>query len=259
MPGAAALAACGGSSSPTATTAATVAATKAPAAAPTTAAPSAAAAATTAPTTAAAAATAPAASAAASATQPAASSVAPVGTTAASSAAAGGKPVTATGPDSTKLFIDWLTSEPVDNDFNRDLYCNGVSQHMVGLLTYDQDFNLVPELAESYTNSGPIFTYKLRKGITWSDGVPIKASDFVYSIRRMIDPRTANGYGSFWDGVIKGASDLSSAKTDAANLDQLVAAVGVKAIDDGTLEISGDKFAGLIPNQSRICRHGRGP
>ena len=251
--GAAALAACGSSSSPTATTAATVAPTKAPAAAaPTTAAPSAAAAATTAPAAAttapAAAATAPAASVAAAATAPAATA-APAGTKAASSAAAG-SPVAATGPDSTKLFIDWLTSEPVDNDFNRDLYCNGVSQHMVGLLTYDQDFNLVPELAESYTNSGPVFTYKLRKGVTWSDGVPITAKDFVYSIRRMIDPRTANGYGSFWDGVIKGASDLSSAKADAANLDTLVAAVGVKAIDDNTLEITGDKFAGLIPNQS---------
>ena len=229
--GAAALAACGSSSSPTATTAATVAPTKAPAAAaPTTAAPSAAAAATTVPAAAttapAAAATAPAASVAAAATAPAATA-APAGTKAASSAAAG-SPVAATGPDSTKAFIDWLTSEPVDNDFNRDLYCNGVSQHMVGLLTYDQDFNLVPELAESYTNSGPVFTYKLRKGVTWSDGVPITAKDFVYSIRRMIDPRTANGYGSFWDGVIKGASDLSSAKADAANLDTLVAAVGVK-------------------------------
>jgi ABC-type oligopeptide transport system substrate-binding subunit len=246
--GAAALAACGSSSSPTATTAATVAPTKAPAAAaPTTAAPSAAAAATTAPF--AAAATAPAASAAAAATKPAASSAAPAGTTAASSAAAG-SPAAVAGPDSTKLFIDFLTSEPVDNDFNRDLYCGGVAAHQVGLLRYDQDFNLVPDIAESYTNSGPVFTFKMRKGITWSDGMPIKASDVVYSIRRQVDPRTGNGYGSFWDGVIKGASDLSSAKADATNLDTLVAGVGVKAIDDGTLEITGDKFAGLIPNQA---------
>ena len=162
-----------------------------------------------------------------------------------------GRPAAATGPDSTKLFIDW--SDDVSRWTTTSTATSTAAasrQHMVGLLTYDPDFNLLPELAESYTNSGPVFTFKLRKGITWSDGVPIKASDFVYSIRRMIDPRTANGYGSFWDGVIKGASDLSSAKADAANLDQLVSAVGVKAIDDSTLEITGDKFAGLIPNQS---------
>ena len=249
--GTAALAACGGSSSPTATTAATVAPTKAPAAAsaaaPTTAA---AGAATTAPTAAAAspaaavATTAPAASSAAS-------TVAPAATTAASSAVAG-SPAAATGPESKKVFIDGadITSEPVDNDFNRDLYCGGVSQHMVGLLKYDQDFNLVPDLAESYTNAGPVFTFKIRKGATWSDGVPITAKDFVYSLRRQMDPRTANGYGSFWDTVIKGAADLSSAKADAANIDQLAQAVGVKAIDDGTLEITGDAFAGLIPSQA---------
>jgi len=52
--------------------------------------------------------------------------------------------------------------------------------------------------------------------------------------------------------VIKGASDFSSAKADApaADLDKLAQAVGVKAVDDGTLEITGDVFAGLIPNQA---------
>ncbi len=246
--GTAALAACGGSSSPTATTAATTAPTKAPAAAsaaaPTTAAAASSAAPTTAASSAAAGTRAPVASSAAS-------TAAPASTTAASSAAAG-SPAAATGPESTKVFIDGanITSEPVDNDFNRDLYCGGVAQHMSGLLQYDPDFNLVPDLAESFSNAGPVFTFKIRKGATWSDGQPIKASDFVYSLRRQMDPRTANGYGSFWDSVIKGASDFSAAKADATNLDQLAQAVGVKAVDDSTLEITGDTFAGLIPNQA---------
>ncbi len=139
----------------------------------------------------------------------------------------------------------------MDNDFNRDLYCSGVSQHMSGLLQYDQDFNIQPDLAESFSNAGPVFTFKIRKGATWSDGQPMTAKDFVYSLRRQIDPRTGNGYASFWDSVIKGASDFSAAKADApaADLDKLAQAVGVKAIDDGTLEVTGDAFAGLIPNQ----------
>ncbi len=216
--GSAALAACGGSSSPTATSAPPVATTKAPAAAPTT------------------------APAAAAKTAPAA--------TAATGSAVAGAPTTAAGPESKKLLLDYTSIEGVDNDFNRDLYCQGNNQHMVGLLAYDQDFNLLPELAESYSNSGPVFTFKIRKGATWSDGQPVKAQDFVYSLRRQIDPRTGNGYGSFWDGVIKGASDISKAKADDPNLGTLINAMGVKAVDDGTLEITGDKFAGLIPNQA---------
>jgi len=242
--GSAALAACGGTTSPTATTAATVAPTRAAAgsaAAPTTAP---AAAATTAPTTAA-------ASSAAAATKApvassAASTVAPASTTAASSSVAG----VPAGPESTKVFIDGatLTTEPVDNDFNRDLYCGGAPQHMSGLLSYSPDFDILPDLAESYTNNGPVFTFKIRKGAVWSDGQPIKAQDFVYSTRRMIDPRTGNGYSNFWNGAIKGATEFSAADSTAPNLDQLAAAVGVRAVDDQTFEITGGNFAGLIPN-----------
>jgi len=243
--GSAALAACGGTTSPTATTAATTAATKAAApttaaAAPTTAAAASSAAPTTAAASSVAAATkAPVASAAAS-------TAAPASTTAASSSVAGAP----TGPESTKVFIDGanITQEPVDNDFNRDLYCGGVPQHMSGLLSYSPDFDILPDLAESFTNSGPVFTFKIRKGAVWSDGQPMKAQDFVFSTLRMIDPRTANGYGSFWDGTIKGAAEFSDAKADATNLDQLAQGVGVKAMDDQTFVITGDKFAGLIPN-----------
>ena len=54
----------------------------------------------------------------------------------------------------------------------------------------DQDFNLVPELAESYTNNGAVFTFKIRKDANWSDGTPVTAKDVVLSFQRMTDPRT---------------------------------------------------------------------
>ncbi len=191
--GTAALAACGGGSSPTATTAAT----RAPAAAsPTTAAADAAAGS---PTT---------APASAAATRPTTASG--TGTTGASgTASAGGTPATKLGPiaaaavgeESKKVFLDWLTEEPVDNDFNRDLGGGGVKAAMVGLLRYSQSFDLIPELAEDYAVSGNVITFRIRKDANWSDGKPVTAVDFAYSIRRMIDPRTGNGYGSFWNGV----------------------------------------------------------
>lgn len=264
--GTAALAACGGDAVATATTAATVAPTKAAATtgaaattAPTTAAvvaptTAAAVAPTTAPATtgsAVAATTAPTAAATAAATT---APVAVAATTAPTAAATTAPAAVAMvmGPESKKVFIDPIniTTEPVDNDFNRDLYCGGVAQHMVGLLRFDQDFNALPELAESYSSSGPVFTFKLRAGIQWSDGQPITAKDFVYAIKRQVDPRTGNGYASFWDGVIKGASDVSGAKSDDPMLQAKLDAVGVKAVNDTTLEITGGDFAGLIPGQS---------
>lgn len=153
------------------------------------------------------------------------------------------------GPESTRTHLSYLIQEPVDNDFNRDTYCGGVVQMHAGLLQYDQDFTPLPDLAESYTTTGPVYTLRIRRGATWSDGQPVRAQDFVYSIKREIDPRTGNGFGSFWDGVIKGAAAFSSAKVGDPNLDMLRDAVAVRAVDDGTLEITGDVFSALIVPQ----------
>src|SRR5262249_16045601 len=118
------------------------------------------------------------------------------------------------------------------------------------LLKYDQDFNILPDLAESYTSNGPVFTFKIRKGATWSDGIPLKAQDFVYSLRRQIDPRTGNGYGSSRDHVVKGAFEYSTAKVDDPKLDKLGGGVGVSAPDDNTFVVTGDAAYGLIPAQT---------
>jgi len=241
--GVATLAACGGSASPTATSAPTTAPTKAagsataPTSAPAVAPTTAPAAAATAPAPAAAATAAP---SVAAATAPAASAV----TTAPTAAVA-------TGPESKKIFLDGttLTNEPAHNDYNADTYAQGVPNIHSGLLRYDQDFNILPDLAESFSNNGNVYTFKIRKGAIWSDGQPVTAQQWVYSIRRSIDPRTGNGYASFWDSVIKGAAEFSSADSKAANLDQLSSAVGVRAVDDSTFEVTGDAFYGLIPSQ----------
>jgi len=49
------------------------------------------------------------------------------------------------------------------------------------LVGYDRDFNLVPDLLESFeVQEGRVFTLKLRKGHRWSDGQPFTAEDFRY-------------------------------------------------------------------------------
>ncbi|HKU41865.1 MAG TPA: peptide ABC transporter substrate-binding protein [Polyangiales bacterium] len=56
----------------------------------------------------------------------------------------------------------------------------------------------MPELATHWKVSGDgrSYTFHLRPS-TWSDGTPLTAADFVYSWRRVLDPKTASKYASF--------------------------------------------------------------
>ena len=48
------------------------------------------------------------------------------------------------------------------------------------------DFETIPGLAESWeaSNGGKTFTYKLRRGLKWSDGEPLTAKDIAFTINR---------------------------------------------------------------------------
>ncbi len=64
-----------------------------------------------------------------------------------------------------------------------------------GLVEYDpQTLEPVPAIAERWeTNGGSTeYTFYLRKNARWSNGEPITAGDFVYSIRRGLDPKLAS-------------------------------------------------------------------
>ena len=65
-----------------------------------------------------------------------------------------------------------------------------------GLLAFDKDGKPQPGAAESWEISGDgrIYTFKLREGLTWSDGTPLTARDFAESWRRTLDPSTASEY-----------------------------------------------------------------
>jgi peptide/nickel transport system substrate-binding protein len=63
------------------------------------------------------------------------------------------------------------------------------------LLDLDDNFQAVPELAESFEASadGKTWTFHLRKGVTFHDGSEFDANDVVYTFKRLLDPRLATG------------------------------------------------------------------
>ncbi|TNE38015.1 MAG: peptide ABC transporter substrate-binding protein [Alphaproteobacteria bacterium] len=127
------------------------------------------------------------------------------------------------------------TSEPDTLDPNKatGTWESSILRDMIfGLYTEDELGNAVPGAAASYTTSddGLIYTFKLRDDMVWSDGVPVTAHDFVYSLRRIMDPATASQYASLLY-IIKGAYEVNTAQATGE-------AIAARAIDDKTLEIT---------------------
>lgn len=100
-----------------------------------------------------------------------------------------------------------------------------------GLMQYDPKTNMgVPALSDGMPKvsaDGLTITFKIRKAL-WSDGTAITADDFVYSMKRMLDPATGAEYAYMPAMVIKGAADFNEGK---GSWD----AVGVKAVDKQTV------------------------
>ena len=62
-----------------------------------------------------------------------------------------------------------------------------------GLTTLTADGRIVGASAESWTvdEQGLVYTFFLRKNLRWSNGDPVTAEDFVFGLRRLVDPATA--------------------------------------------------------------------
>ncbi len=72
-----------------------------------------------------------------------------------------------------------------------------------GLLSYDNENNLVGDLADSWSvdTSGKVYTVKLRQEVRWHDGQPFTANDIVYTIRAIQNPDTRSPHFSAWQGI----------------------------------------------------------
>jgi peptide/nickel transport system substrate-binding protein len=85
----------------------------------------------------------------------------------------------------------------------------------VPLLTYKHETGpaaaeIVPALAEEVpepTNGGKTYTFKLRDGLVYSDGTPVKASDFENTIKRLILLESA--WTFFYSPLIEGTEEFA--------------------------------------------------
>src|SRR3989449_9112485 len=104
-------------------------------------------------------------------------------------------------------------------------------QNMFEALAYVDQVtgDIKPGQAEKWTISpdGLTYTFNLRSGLKWSDGQPLKASDFEYAWKRATDPATKSRYAqTLWP--VKGAEAFGTGKGTADGM-------AVKATDGKTL------------------------
>ncbi|RCW82195.1 ABC transporter substrate-binding protein [Phyllobacterium bourgognense] len=115
--------------------------------------------------------------------------------------------------------------------------------------------NLIPSLAETFgvSDDGLTYTFKLRKGVKFTNGREVVASDVKYSIERAVNPKT-QGPGAGFFGSIKGYEDVTGGKTTTLE--------GIAAPDDSTvifhlsrpdatfLHVLAINFASVVPHEA---------
>jgi len=101
-----------------------------------------------------------------------------------------------------------------------------------GLLDYDNTTNLEPRLAAAMPEvsaDGTVYTFKLRQGVKFTNGRELTADDVVYTMNRVLDPKTASPGAGFYLGI-KGAQEVVDGKATSVE--------GVVALDKYTVQFT---------------------
>ncbi len=114
-----------------------------------------------------------------------------------------------------------------------------------GLTALDKDGQPVAAAAEKWdiSEDGLTYTFHLRDN-KWSNGDPVTAQDFEFAWKRLLSPELASEY-AYMLYPVKGAEDYNKKGGSADG-------VGVKAVDDKTLEV---KLARPTAYFLSVCAH----
>jgi peptide/nickel transport system substrate-binding protein/oligopeptide transport system substrate-binding protein len=113
-----------------------------------------------------------------------------------------------------------------------DVYGVTVAQQIFdGIVSYDHTLTITPGLAQSWTASRDwlTWTFRLRRGVKFHHGRELTADDAVFSIGRILDPRTKSHVSDLFMNI-RGAKEFREGR--APKLD------GLEALDRYTFRVS---------------------
>lgn len=103
-----------------------------------------------------------------------------------------------------------------------------------GLISFDPELNIVPDLAESWQVEGDtIYTFTLRADARFHDGRSVTAHDVVYSWERAADPETESDTVLTYLNDIVGVKEMHEGEADHIT--------GLRVVDDRTLQVTIDE------------------
>jgi oligopeptide transport system substrate-binding protein len=128
-----------------------------------------------------------------------------------------------------------------------------IDQLFMGLTALEEKaYNVVPALATSWqvSEDGKTYVFTLRQDITWSDGNPLTAHDFVWTILRNLAKKTQSPNASTLF-IIKNAEKFHKGEiVGVYAIDEYgeIDTVGVHAINDHQLKFELEHAAGYFPS-----------
>jgi oligopeptide transport system substrate-binding protein len=135
------------------------------------------------------------------------------------------------------ITINWGTEPPsLDPGLASDTTSANILLNIMDpLVKLGEDLEPVASLAESWETSedGTTVTFHLRDDGKWTNGDPVTAQDFEFAWKRTISPELAADYAYQFYGIV-GAQEYNGCEN---NCDALRDGVGVRAVDDRTLEV----------------------
>ena len=122
--------------------------------------------------------------------------------------------------------------ETLDPALAESVGANNITRDLFEALTANDNLGkTIPGVAESWKQTdATTWVFKLRQNAKWSNGDPVTANDFVYGIRRFVDPKTASKYAATFGVFLANGKDVAVGKKPPPE-------IGIKAIDKFTLEV----------------------
>ncbi|WP_077294013.1 peptide ABC transporter substrate-binding protein [Yersinia proxima] len=112
-----------------------------------------------------------------------------------------------------------------------------------GLVNQNAHGQIIPGVATNWkTSDNQTYIFTLRKDAKWSNGDPVTAQDFVYSWRRLVDPKSLSPFAWFAElAGMENAQQIIAGKMSPETL-------GVSAVNDYTLKVKLSKPVPYFPS-----------
>lgn len=136
-------------------------------------------------------------------------------------------------PGDNEITINFGAEEKLNTLVETYSHCFALTKHyMVNLVQLDENDEVVPGVATEWTISddGLVYNFKLREGMTWTNGEPVTAKDFTFAWEKLLTKDTGSNY-AYFAYIFKNGEKFYNGECGIED-------VGFKAVSDYELEVT---------------------